>query len=248
MAQPNVFQTIINAESGGRNVNNYMFDSKHTASGYFQITDTTWAGTTAGQNSGFTHAMDAPFSTQQAVAGELIQKNGLRDWAPYDHIDGNLSHYDTTPLSGPGGTPVAGSTVTAGQGAGSDASATLRNGDGTYTQSNGQPVNGTPTTSTGGNITKANPSQTPIAIATGADETAAATLKAGADASAAAKTLSQGLYSAAFAGAGDLISRVGLVAVGLVLLAGALYIIAAEHGAPVPGGSAVRRVGKTAFA
>lgn len=51
-----------------------------TASGRWQVLDSTWMGTTAGRSSGYTHASYAPVSVQDAVAREVYAKGGAGQW------------------------------------------------------------------------------------------------------------------------------------------------------------------------
>jgi hypothetical protein len=58
-----------------------------TASGYWQITNTTWrayapqAGVDVRQ---YPTAMSAPYDVQRNVAGTIYEQRGFRDWAPYN--------------------------------------------------------------------------------------------------------------------------------------------------------------------
>jgi hypothetical protein len=72
---------IIQPESGGQNIfQNLVSASKSTAQGYFQITNTTWAGVPTTITQGYTNAMSAPFSVQQAAANWLWTTNNGSDW------------------------------------------------------------------------------------------------------------------------------------------------------------------------
>jgi hypothetical protein len=62
---------VVSCESGGRNTG----PNSATASGYYQITDTTWA-----DFGGYAHAYLAPKSVQDAKARQLIQTRGLEPW------------------------------------------------------------------------------------------------------------------------------------------------------------------------
>lgn len=74
-------------ESGGRNVFNYMHASNpgyYTASGYYQMIDSTWrhAAKLAGIDTGrYPRAIDAPWEMQHAAALALINEQGERPWA-----------------------------------------------------------------------------------------------------------------------------------------------------------------------
>lgn len=82
----NPLSTIAKFESGNKNIVNYLYNSnpsKYSASGYFQITNTTWRGIapTAGINlSQYPTAMSAPYSVQEKAAGALYAKGGFSDW------------------------------------------------------------------------------------------------------------------------------------------------------------------------
>jgi hypothetical protein len=80
------------AESGFQNVNNELYDQnpkKYSASGYWQITDTTWkegqqlAGIPPDQQTD--RAINAPYSQQKAVAQALLQARGTTPWAASQH-------------------------------------------------------------------------------------------------------------------------------------------------------------------
>jgi hypothetical protein len=79
---------IIQYESGGRNILQQQVDpSVSSASGYYQITDSTWkdialkAGIDVHQ---YPTAMSAPFEVQTAAAHALQQERGLSPWTPYN--------------------------------------------------------------------------------------------------------------------------------------------------------------------
>lgn len=73
-------------ESGGRNVWNYKHASNpgyYTASGYYQMIDSTWAHAArlAGIDVGaYPHAIDAPWDLQHRAALALINEQGERPW------------------------------------------------------------------------------------------------------------------------------------------------------------------------
>jgi hypothetical protein len=66
---------------------NYRYDSTHTASGLYQITNTTWNGF-----GGFPSAAAAPADVQRAKFADLVSSRGLTDWLPYN---ANLRNYVT---------------------------------------------------------------------------------------------------------------------------------------------------------
>lgn len=89
---------IIQDESGGHNVlcdlpgcpgvPNPTGAPLSTASGYFQITNSTWKG--AGiVNQGYPTAMSAPFNVQEAVAAQLWNQNAGSDWLGSGSYTGN---------------------------------------------------------------------------------------------------------------------------------------------------------------
>lgn len=74
-------------ESGGRNVFNYMYDALHTASGYFQITNSTWrryAPLVTGALERGTAAINYSFETQRDVADQILKHEGVGPWANYN--------------------------------------------------------------------------------------------------------------------------------------------------------------------
>jgi hypothetical protein len=74
-------------ESPNGNVRNYRYDPTHTASGYYQITDSTWrdiapaAGIDTKQ---YPTAMSAPYGVQTDAATALYNQRGFSPWAPYN--------------------------------------------------------------------------------------------------------------------------------------------------------------------
>jgi hypothetical protein len=79
-------------ESGGRNVLNYAYDALHTASGYLQITNSTWrdfAGKVAGASQ-YATAISAPREIQEAVGRAIYAARG---WSPWSNYDAPLRHY-----------------------------------------------------------------------------------------------------------------------------------------------------------
>lgn len=72
---------IISAESAGRNIFQTIAPaSRSTASGYFQITDSTWNLAPATLRQGYPTAMSAPFSVQEGVANWLWNVDQGTDW------------------------------------------------------------------------------------------------------------------------------------------------------------------------
>lgn len=74
-------------ESGGRNVMNFINDERHTAGGFWQITNTTWRGSAAwaGVNlAQYPTAISAPCEVQRAVASALYERLGVLPWAPFN--------------------------------------------------------------------------------------------------------------------------------------------------------------------
>lgn len=80
-------ETIEHYESGGKNLPNYRYDKTHTASGFWQITDTNWKN--YGPQLGidvekYPTAMSAPRDDQQKVAQKMYDEQGYKPWAPYN--------------------------------------------------------------------------------------------------------------------------------------------------------------------
>lgn len=74
-------------ESAGRNVMNFIGDARHTAQGYWQITNTNWkkiAPTLGIDTNQYPNAMSAPRDVQAKVAQYMYNKGGFSDWAPYN--------------------------------------------------------------------------------------------------------------------------------------------------------------------
>lgn len=73
---------LIQSESSGKNLPssaNYDYP-RSTASGYYQITNTTWAGIPTSITGGTQSAYQAPFAQQQAAAQYLWNQNNGYDW------------------------------------------------------------------------------------------------------------------------------------------------------------------------
>lgn len=77
VAQPaSAWDTVIECESGGQNIENA---GPSTASGYFQIVDSTWIGAGGGEFA--PRAIDATFEQQAIVAQRIAERRGsLADW------------------------------------------------------------------------------------------------------------------------------------------------------------------------
>lgn len=58
--------------------------SVSTASGYYQITNTTWAGIPTSITGGYPTAMSAPADVQANAAAYLYNQSGFASWAPYN--------------------------------------------------------------------------------------------------------------------------------------------------------------------
>jgi hypothetical protein len=107
---------IMTAESGGKNSFNYLYNtnpSYYTASGYYQIVNSTWqqgaqwAGVDTSQ---YPTAISAPFDVQTKVASSLIDHQGMQPWAGskantlISQIDaGQSPNLITGPVDGGGG-------------------------------------------------------------------------------------------------------------------------------------------------
>jgi hypothetical protein len=133
MARGNPLDIIEQAESKGKNVPNYKFGPGFTAQGYYQITNPTWrdhakaAGVDLSQ---YPTAMTAPRDVQRAVAADIFRKRGFQPWEAVKHLRGQEKDYDvgatssapnkpaysgSTPMTMPGGTPVASTPASGGQ-------------------------------------------------------------------------------------------------------------------------------------
>jgi hypothetical protein len=75
--------TIAKYESNSQNVRNSKYDAEHTASGYYQITDTNWrayAPRSGIDTNKFPTAMSAPPELQAAVAALMYKEGGFSPW------------------------------------------------------------------------------------------------------------------------------------------------------------------------
>jgi hypothetical protein len=66
---------------------NYAYDATHTASGLYQVTNTTWGG-----YGGYPTAASAPVETQQAQFAQMVGARGLADYS-CPGCDAKLSSY-----------------------------------------------------------------------------------------------------------------------------------------------------------
>lgn len=76
-------------ESKGKNVKNYRFDPEHTASGYWQVTNTNWRkyAPSVGVSLADYHTADsAPRETQRDVARAMYEVEGPGPWANYNPV------------------------------------------------------------------------------------------------------------------------------------------------------------------
>lgn len=79
-------------ESGGQNIFNWLHDTAphyYTASGYYQITDSTWregAGMAGVNVAQYPTAISAPYAVQKRVADALLNRYGIKPW----QMDGPL--------------------------------------------------------------------------------------------------------------------------------------------------------------
>jgi hypothetical protein len=78
-----VLNVIAQHETGNRNVPNYRYDATHTASGFYQITDTNWRAYGQGvvDLSKYPHAIDAPKEVQAQVAARMYREQGIGPWS-----------------------------------------------------------------------------------------------------------------------------------------------------------------------
>src|SRR5271166_1037410 len=80
---------IMQYESQGQNINNFKYSTdpkKYSASGYWQILDSTWkryASKVPGA-SNFSRAIDAPYDIQRGVASAILAAEGPSPWANYN--------------------------------------------------------------------------------------------------------------------------------------------------------------------
>ncbi|WP_267423181.1 phage tail tape measure protein [Methylobacterium sp. GC_Met_2] len=75
---------ITKYEAGGRNVPNYINDRRHTAQGYYQITNSNWRNIAPKLGITAPNAMSASLEDQTRVALHLRRASGLGNWTRYN--------------------------------------------------------------------------------------------------------------------------------------------------------------------
>jgi hypothetical protein len=236
-----VFDTIINAESGGRNIQSTAgTTSSGTAEGYYQITPGTWhdfapsAGISLAQ---YPTPMSAPIETQTQVASMIP----LSRWAPstvaavqaqYGTVNtgqtlgqinlntggGSLASYTgVSPVTGPDGIPTINVTPsgTYGQPATSDGGGS--GSGGTTTGATGLDVGWLPPSQTGGPMT--------LGLATGVVSSISGWIS-GIETS--VGNAFTGAVSGVLGTAGNYLMRFFLILIGLVVLAIGLWALIPE--------------------
>ena len=74
-------------ESGNKNIPNYRYDVRHTASGFYQITDTNWnnyAPKVGIDTNKYPTAISAPKEVQRSVFDKMYSEQGFAPWANYN--------------------------------------------------------------------------------------------------------------------------------------------------------------------
>lgn len=110
LAKDKFLDWVVQRESGGQNVYNYRYHENpnyYTASGYYQITNSTWAegAKAAGiDTSKYPTAISAPRDVQAQVASAIYDRYGEKPWAASAPKGGMASLGGSTPSSG---VPVA---------------------------------------------------------------------------------------------------------------------------------------------
>lgn len=95
---PNLLAAIEHFESGGRNVLNYRYNEDpnyYTASGHYQITNSTWkdGAKMAGVDTDkYPTAISAPYEVQTKVADALLDKYGTKPWEMNAPLMSYLGH------------------------------------------------------------------------------------------------------------------------------------------------------------
>lgn len=123
---PDPLDIIERRESGGRNVPNYKYGPGFSASGYYQMINSTWrrwakaAGIDISQ---YPRAIDAPREVQRAVAAKGFDLEGFKPWEATKHLVGQEANYrvgaapappprpaysGATPMTMPGTAPTPG--------------------------------------------------------------------------------------------------------------------------------------------
>ncbi|MCJ2056661.1 phage tail tape measure protein [Methylobacterium sp. J-048] len=98
---------ITKYEAGGRNVPNYINDRRHTAQGYYQITNSNWRHIAPQLGITAPNAMSASLEDQTRVALHLRRASGLGNWTRYNpRLRGALGRGEQIP-AGPVATRVA---------------------------------------------------------------------------------------------------------------------------------------------
>jgi hypothetical protein len=105
---PDPLDIIERRESGGKNVPNYKYGPGFSASGYYQMINSTWrrwakaAGVDVSQ---YPRAIDAPREVQRAVAEHGFKTEGFRPWEATKHLVGQEASYRSG-ATGAGATPM----------------------------------------------------------------------------------------------------------------------------------------------
>lgn len=117
---------------GDPTLRNYAYDSTHTASGLYQITDSTWRAYAPGAGVStalYPSAASAPSSVQESVFGNIVAQRGLADWT-CPGCNAPLTNYLASNPSA-ANLPVFGAQTGAGQGAAPGSLASPTQGPGT---------------------------------------------------------------------------------------------------------------------
>ena len=97
-AERNELGLITKYEAGGRNVPNYINDRRHTAQGYYQITNTNWRRIAPQLGITAPNAMSASLEDQTRVALHLRRASGLGNWTRYNpRLRGALARGEQVP-------------------------------------------------------------------------------------------------------------------------------------------------------
>lgn len=79
----NIPQGIV-GPNGGFNPSTGTVTGPSTAGGYYQITNSTWAGIPSSITQGYTSALSAPYGVQTNAAAYLYNTQGFAPWAPFN--------------------------------------------------------------------------------------------------------------------------------------------------------------------